>query len=159
MFKIKNGRMIGKEVLFDIPEDFDLTLNDCYLLLNGIRFVSRKKVIKYGAVFIEIMLRNTKTVDRLHLDNLNDYGAKIRSEPFEVKRGTGTATAAYYSSDRSYMDVYEEKYILKEPIRGDNLFILRVINRAGKGKKITAAVEDTLQMPNVKAFMDSIQYK
>ena len=157
MFKIKNGRFISKEVSFDMPEGFNLVLNDCYPMFNLVRFASDNKVIKYGRVFIEISLQNSKNPESYDMAKLHDYGAQVRSEPFEVTREKGTAKAAYFTSGE-YMDVNEEHYLLKEPINGDNLFKVRVYNRAAKGKKITAAVEDSLQMPIVKKFLDSIQY-
>lgn len=157
MFKIKDGKFTSKEVSFDLPEGFNLVINDCAPILNLVRFVSDKKVIKYGRVFIEIALRKTKTPDEYDMTKAHDYGGKAISEVFEVTRGKGTAKAAYFKN--SYMDVYEEHYLLKEPIDGDNILKVRVYNRAGKGQKLTSTIGESLQLPIVKKFLDSIQYK
>lgn len=156
MFKIKNGKLISKEVSFEMPEGFNLVINDCAPILNLVRFVSDKKVIQYGRVFIEIALRKTKNPEEYDMTRLHDYGGTAVGEPFDVTRGKGTAKAAFFKN--SYMDAYEEHYLLKEPIDGDNILKVRVYNRAGKGQKLTSTIGETLQLPIVKKFLDSVQY-
>ena len=54
MFKIKNGWLFSKEISMAIPEGFNLAISDSYTIYNSVRFISDKKVIKYGVVVIEM---------------------------------------------------------------------------------------------------------
>ncbi len=159
MFKIKNGWLISKEISMAIPEGFNLAISDSYTIYNSVRFISDKKVIKYGVVVIEMSFNKSQSFKLPNMPKTENYGATIRSAPIEVKRGTGVASAAFYSGIPGYTDFYIEKYLLHWPVNKNNEFTLMIYNRAAKGSTITATAEETLELPIVKKFLESIRYK
>lgn len=159
MFKIKNGWLTSKEISMAIPEGFNLAISDSYTIYNSVRFISDKKVIKYGVVVIEMSFNKSQSFKLPNMPKTENYGATIRSEPFEVKRGTGVASAAFYNGTPGYTDFYIEKYLLNWPVNKNNEFTLMIYNRAAKGSTITATAEETLELPIVKKFLESIRYK
>lgn len=157
MFKIKNGRLISPEIVFELPEGFNLTINDPYCFEDALRFISDKKVVMYGRMIIELMFCKAN-ISAKEVGKYGVYGSQIRSEVFPVTRGIGTAYGAYYNGIPGFMDIYTEKYDCKEPINGANQFVMNIFLRASKGKKLTQRIEDMMQLPLITKFLDSVGY-
>lgn len=88
---------------------------------------------------------------------IEDCEMENDGNPFYVTRGKGTAIAAYYHSS-GFVDHYEERYDFSLNELNQNGVSIGIYLMANHQKKLKQSIREALKLPNVKAFLDSVEY-
>lgn len=158
MLKVKNGRLVASNMSFALPEDFNLVLKmpggGCHLL----EFESEKDMFRGGRICIDIEFEDAEETAKEAMETFAaDCDLDIHGDFKEVTRGKGTAVAAHYYG-AGYSDSYEERYDFPRNRLKQNQVTVYISLMSRTKKKLTKTIFDVLDLPNVKAFLDSIEY-
>lgn len=158
MLKVKNGKLIGTNISFSMPEDFYLITNSMAVEHHLLEFESGKGIVKGARIFIDIELEEAETTAQEAMEEfIEDSDLSLEGEFKTIKRGKGTAIAARYrGSNRT--DYYEERYDFKPNSLKQNQVTVSVFLMANKKQTLGQSIYDVLELPNVKAFLESIEY-
>jgi len=159
MLKIKNGKLISSNMLFALPEDFTLDLRSPGGGYQTLEFVSKNQVVKGGIVYINIEFEKAELTAKEAMEEfMDDNELKVKGEFFPVTRGKGTAIGVHYKGTEGYSDYYEERYDFPSNKLQQNQVTVSIQLIANRGQKLGSTIEDAMKLPNVKAFLDSIEY-
>ncbi len=158
MLKIKNGKLISSNMSFALPEDFALDLRMPGGKYHVLEFVSENQAIKGGIIYINIELEEAELTAKESMEEfMENCELKLKGEFFPITRGKGTALAAFYTGGR-ISNIYEERYDFAKNSLHQNQATVTIQLTRLKGKKLGQTIHDVLNLPNVKAFLDSIEY-
>ena len=152
MLKVKNGRLMASNVSFDLPEEFNLDLKLPGGQYHLLHFASEKRVIKGGVIYIDVEFEEAELTAKEAMEEF--------AEDCELKitRGKGTAIGVHYKGTEGYSDYYEERYDFPSNKLQQNQVTVSIQLIANRGQKLGSTIEDAMKLPNVKAFLDSIEY-
>ncbi len=159
MLKVKNGKLIASNMSFALPEEFNLDLKLPGGQYHLLHFASEKRVIKGGVIYIDVEFEDAElTAKEAMKEFAEDCELKIKGEFFPVTRGKGTAIGVHYKGTEGYSDYYEERYDFPPNRLQQNQVTVSIQLLANRGQKLGSTIEDAMKLPNVKAFLDSIEY-
>lgn len=158
MVKIRNGKLFASNVAFALPEGFNLTLEPTGCGVHLLEFSSENEAIKDAKIYIDIEFVNEEIfAEEVLKEIIEDCEMENDGNPFYVTRGKGTAIAAYYHSS-GFVDHYEERYDFSLNELNQNGVSIGIYLMANHQKKLKQSIREALKLPNVKAFLDSVEY-
>lgn len=158
MLKVKNGKLISSNMSFALPEDFALDLRSPGGGYHTLEFVSENQVVKGGIVYINIEFEKAEMTAKEAMEEfMEDNELKVKGEFVPVTRGQGTALGAFYTGE-GVSFIYDERYDFPENSISQNQVSVTIQLSRLKGKKLALTIYDVLELPSVKAFLDSIEY-
>ncbi len=158
MLNIKNGKLIASHVSFALPEDFTLDLRSPGGGYHVLEFFSEDQVVKGGIVYINIELEKAEvTAKEAMEDFMENNELKIKGEFFPVTRGKGTALGAFYTGE-AVSFIYDERYDFPEDTIGHNQVSITIQLSPMRRRKPKQTIYDVVELPSVKAFLDSVEY-
>lgn len=158
MLKIKNGKLIASNMAFALPEDFTLDLRMPGGGYHVLEFVSENQIVKGGIVYINIEFEKAElTAKEAMEDFMENNELKAKGEFFNVTRGKGTALGAFYTGGKISF-IYDERYDFPENNINQNQVSITIQLKRLKGKKLEKTIYDVIKLPEVKAFLDSVEY-
>lgn len=153
MFKIKENILQGSNFSFALPQDFNLILKGDISTSNKLEFVSDDGIIR-----IEMYFLNDCHSAKEDLQDVIDDSKFIKMGDFiPVKRGNGTATGIFFKSGYGGEEHYEERYDFKENEFGETQLDIDIYVWS-KNRKLNISIYQALELPNVKAFLESLKY-
>ena len=159
MLKIKNVKLIGSNMAFALPEDFKLNLKMPGGHYHILEFESEKRILKGCKIFIDVEFEDAELNAKEAMEEfIEDCELKLCGEFYPVTRDKGTAIAAHIKGAEGYSDYYEERYDFAPNNLKQNQVTVSIYLMPNKGQKLQKSVCDALDLPNVKAFLDSIEY-
>lgn len=124
-----------------------------------LEFSSDYQAIKGGKIFINIEFEEAELTAKEAMEEfMDDCELGLSGEFFPVKRGEGTALAAYYTGEGNISHFYEERYDFPLNSFRQNQVTVSIQVTSFQVKKLGKTIHDVLKLPNVKAFLDSIEY-
>ena len=158
MLKVKNGKLIASNMSFALPEDFTLDLRSPGGGYQTLEFVSKNQVVKGGIVYINIEFEKAELTAKEAMEEfMDDNELKVKGEFFPVTRGKGTALGAFYTEGKVSF-IYDERYDFPENSYNQNQVSVTIQLSRLKGKRLGLTIYDVVELPIVKAFLDSIEY-
>lgn len=158
MLKVKNGKLVGSNISFAMPEDFNLLLKPTAVGYHLLEFESGKGIIKGGRIVIDIELAESEMTAKEAMEEfIEDCDLSIEGEFAPITRGRGTAISAHYKG-AEHTDYYEERYDFKPNKIHQNQVTVSIFLMSNRHQKLGQTIYDALKLPNVKAFLDSIEY-
>ncbi len=151
--KIKDGKLYGSNYSFALPEGFNFVVESDCMSENKLEFVSDDGITRIK-IFFETLGRSAKKDIQDIIDGCN----YIKTGDFvSVKRGAGTGIGLLYKSDCINEEYYEERYDFKKNEYNINQLIIEVYIDSGR-EKLKQTIREVLELPTVKAFLESIEY-
>ncbi len=158
MVKIKNGKMWASNVAFALPEDFTLTLQPTGCGVHLLEFKSDGRLVKGAVIYIDIEFDDAELTAQEAMEEFaEDSELTIKGEFKPITRGKGTALSAHYFGGE-YSDMYEERYDFPRNKLKQNQVTVSVQLMAKKRGVFPKTIYEVLELPNVKAFLDSVEY-
>ena len=158
MVKVKNGKLVASNISFALPEDFNLSLQPTACGVHLLEFKSEKRVVKGGIIYIDIEFEDAELTAQEAMEEFaEDCELTIKGDFKPITRGKGTALSAHYYGGE-YSDMYEERYDFPRNKLNQNQVSISVQLMANKKRSFTKTIFDVLELPNVKAFLNSIEY-
>lgn len=158
MVKIKNGKMWASNVAFALPEDFNLYLEPTGCGVHLLEFSSEDGVIEDGRIYIAVEFSEAEISAKEQMEEIIEVCAMEKEgNLFPVTRGKGTAIAGYYHST-GFKDHYEERYDFPENDVGKSQVSICIYIMCKPHKQLKQSIREVLELPNVKAFLDSVEY-
>ena len=158
MVKVKNGKLVASNISFALPEDFNLSLQPTGCGVHLLEFKSEKRVVKGGIIYIDIEFEDSELTAQEAMEEIaEDCELAIKGDFKPITRGKGTALSAHYYGGE-YSDMYEERYDFPRNKLNQNQVSISVQLMANKKRSFTKTIFDVLELPNVKAFLNSIEY-
>ena len=90
-------------------------------------------------------------------DFADDCDLEIKGEFKPITRGKGTALSAHFFGGE-YSEMYEERYNFKRNKLKQNQVTVSVQMMAKKRGVFPKTTYEVLELPTVKAFLDSVEY-
>lgn len=158
MLKVKDGKLIASNVAFALPEGFCLDLKMPGGGYHVLEFVSKDEVVKGGIVYINIEFSNEDMTAKEAMEEfMDDNELKVKGEFFPVTRGKGKALGAFYTGEVVSF-IYDERYDFPKNSIGHNQVSVTIQLSPMKRRKPKQTIYDVVELPSVKAFLDSIEY-
>lgn len=158
MVKVKNGKLVASNISFALPEDFNLTLQPTGCGVHLLQFQSEKRVVKGGIIYIDIQFDDAELTAQEAMEEFaEDCDLTIKADFKPITRGKGTALSAHYYGGE-YSDMYEERYDFPRNKLNQNQVAVSVQLMANRRGKFSKTIFEVLELPNVKAFFDSVEY-
>lgn len=158
MLKVKNGKLIASNVAFALPEDFSLDLRSPGGGYHVLEFVSEDEVVKGGIVYINIEFSNEgMTAQEAMEEFMEDNELKVKGEFVPITRGKGTALGAFYTGEVVSF-IYDERYDFPKNSIGHNQVSFTIQLSPMGRRKPKQTIYYVVELPSVKAFLDSIEY-
>lgn len=158
MLKVIKGKLVASNMSFALPEGFNLTLKPTGCGVHLMEFVSDKRVITGGLIYIDIQFDEAESSAKEAMEEFaEDCDLDIQDNIKPITRGKGTAYSVHYGGS-GHSDMYEERYDFAPNKLNQNQVTVCVQLMANKKGRFTKTIFDVLEMPNVKAFLDSIEY-
>lgn len=158
MVKVKNGKLVASNISFALPEDFNLTLQPTGCGVHLLEFKSNKGLVKGAVIYIDIQFDDAELTAQEAMEEFaEDCDLTIKGDFKPIKRGKGTALSAHYYGGE-YSDMYEERYDFPRNKLKQNQVTVSVQLMASKRGVFTKTIFEVLELPNVKAFLDSVEY-
>jgi len=155
MLKIKNGKLYGLNYSFALPEGFNLVISSIIPFGEELEFMSddRSLVIKINfnkkSHSTEIDTQGMFYVDR----------GVLTSNFFQIKRGKGIAVGYYIENEYFCGKFYGERYSFKKNKVGETQLDIEIILWDCIRERMPLSnIQEALKLPNVKAFLESIEY-
>lgn len=159
MLKIKNGKLIGSNMAFALPEDFKLNLKMPGGQYHILEFESEKRILKGCKIVIDVEFEIAElTAQEAMEEFIEDCELKLCGEFYPVTRGKGTAIAAHIKGTEGYSDYYEERYDFAPNCLKQNQVTVSIYLMPNNRQKLQKSVFDALNLPNIKAFLESVEY-
>lgn len=158
MVKIKNGKLVASNISFALPEDFNLTLKPTGCGVHLLELQSDERVVKGGIIYISIQFDDAElTAQEAMQDFAEDCELDIEGDFKPITRGKGTALSVHYYGGK-HCDMYEERYDFPHNKLNQNQVTVCVELMANRKGSFSKTIFEVLEMPNVKEFLDSIEY-
>lgn len=158
MVKVKNGKLVASNIAFALPEDFSLTLQPTGCGVHLLEFKSDGRLVKGAIIYIDIEFDDAEmTAQEAMEDFAGDCDLEIKGEFKPITRGKGTALSAHYFGGE-YSEIYEERYDFKRNKLKQNQVTVSVQMMAKKRGVFPKTIYEFLELPTVKAFLDSVEY-
>lgn len=158
MVKVKNGKLVASNIAFALPEDFSLTLQPTGCGVHLLEFKSDGRLVKGAIIYIDIEFDDAEmTAQEAMEDFAGDCDLEIKGEFKPITRGKGTALSAHYFGGE-YSEIYEERYDFKRNKLKQNQVTVSVQMMAKKRGVFPKTIYEVLELPTVKAFLDSVEY-
>lgn len=158
MLKVNNGKLVSSNMSFALPEDFSLDLKMPGGGYHVLEFVSDNELVKGARLYINVEFEEAELTAKEAMEEfIEDCELKLKGDFFPVTRGEGTALAAVYTGGKT-SQIYEERYDFKQNSLRQNQVTVSVQLMRMKGKKLGQTIHDILELPSIKAFLDSVEY-
>ncbi len=158
MVKIQNGKMRASNVAFALPEDFKLYLGPTGCGIHMLEFSSEEGIIEDGRIYIAIeFIEDEVSAKDLMEEIIEVCEMEKEGNLFPVTRGKGTAVACYYHST-GFKDHYEERYDFPVNDMNQRQVSICIYIMSKPHKELKQSIREVLKLPNVKAFLDSVEY-
>ena len=158
MLKVKDGKLIASNVAFALPEGFCLDLKMPGGGYHLLEFKSENEVVKGGIVYIDIEFEDAELTAQERMEEfVENNELKVKGEFFPVTRGKGKALGAFYTGEVVSF-IYDERYDLPKNSIGHNQVSVTIQLSPMKRRKPKQTIYDVVELPSVKAFLDSIEY-
>lgn len=158
MVKIKNGKMWASNVAFALPEDFNLYLEPTGCGVHLLEFSSDDGVIEDGRVYIDVEFIESEISAEEQMEEIIEVcDMEKEGNLFSVTRGKGTAIAGYYHST-GFKDHYEERYDFPVNKVGKSQVSICIYIMCKPHTELKQSIREVLKLPNVKAFLKSVEY-
>ena len=157
VIRYSKGKMTHTNFSFDIPENYDLELQpECGAGYSLLIFHSPddKIIIEINVSHIEGSARDG--FEEVMADEFIPH--KIIRDYAEVKRGKGTALSLCYGAAGNWCPTYREIYTFEKNKYGENCVDIQVYLFSRKKKKIDMTILEALEVPDIKTFLNSIEY-
>lgn len=158
MVKVKNGKLVASNIAFALPEDFSLTLQPTGCGVHLLEFKSDGRLVKGAIIYIDIEFDDAEMTSQEAMEDFaGDCDLEIKGEFKPITRGKGTALSAHYFGGE-YSEIYEERYDFKRNKLKQNQVTVSVQMMAKKRGVFPKTIYEVLELPTVKAFLDSVEY-
>lgn len=158
MLKVKNGKLLSSNMAFALPEEFSLELKMPGGGYHVLEFVSDDELVKGARVYINVEFEEAELTAKEAMEEfMEDCEHKLKGEFVPITRGKGTALAAFYTGGK-YSEIYEERYDFEPNSLNQNQVTVSVQLMRLKRKKLGKTLQDILELPPIKAFLDSVEY-
>ncbi len=158
MVKIKSGKLVASNISFALPENFSLSLQSTGFGVHLLEFKSDKRLVKGAVIYIDIEFEDAELTAQEAMEKfVEDVELKIKGDFKPITRGKGTALSAHFYGGE-YSDMYEERYDFPRNKLKQNQVTVSVQMMASKRGVFTKTIFEVLELPNVKAFLDSVEY-
>ncbi|MDE7086627.1 MAG: hypothetical protein K2O67_00355, partial [Clostridia bacterium] len=109
-------------------------------------------------IIIDIYFLNDCHSEKQDLQDVIDDSKFIKMSDFvSVTRGNGTGTGIYFKNGYGTEEHYEERFDFKENKFGETQLDIDMYVWSGK-KKLKTTINEALNLPPVKSFLESIKY-
>lgn len=160
MLKIKENILHGSNYSFALPQGFNLILNRDIFSCNKLEFVSDDGIVRIEMYF----LQDCHSAKEDLQDVIDDSDFIKMGDFISVKRGNGTATGLFFKNNYGTEEYcycteehYEERFDFKENENGETQIDVDIYVWSEK-ENLNISIYQALELPNVKAFLESIQY-
>lgn len=155
MFKINDGKVCGSNFSFDLPQGFNRVEGlDCFSVDDLVFGSADNKYLHVVIYFYKE--RQTARQDMQKMFDENSALIKL-SDFIEVNRGHGTGIGVFYENSFGATQHYEERYDFKNNKFGAVQICIDISLYSGRGKN-RQTIQNALQLPAVKAFLESLKY-
>ncbi len=155
MKNIKDGKLYGSNYSFALPERFNRVAgSDCFSG-DDLVFGSIDNDYLSIVIYFEKEGHSAKNAMREMLDK-NSSLIKM-SDFLSVKRGKGVRVGLYYNNTFGATRHYAERYDFKKNKDGETQIFIDISLWQGRDKD-RQIIQEVLELPAVKAFLDSIEY-
>ncbi len=155
MVKIKDGRAYGSNFSFALPKGFKR--------IEGIEFMSDDDLVfaSQDNEYFNIIIYFEKESHSAIIDMVKMFGDNnclIKMGDFvSVKRGQGVGIGIFYENTFGATQHYEERYDFEKNEYGETQIHIDICLWSGR-KKDRQTIQEALELPAVKAFLESIEY-
>lgn len=155
MSKINDGKVCGSNYSFDLSQGFNRVEGlDCFSVDDLVFGSADNKYLHVVIYFYKE--RQTARQDMQKMFDENSALIKL-SDFIEVKRGQGTGLGIFYENTFGATQHYEERYDFKINKFGAVQICIDISLYSGRGKD-RQTIQNALQLPAVKAFLESLKY-
>ncbi len=152
MLKIKNGKLYGLNYSFALPEGFNLIVDDDFYG-NRLAFIADDKILN-----IEIYFEKECNSAKNDIQVIVDDSCMIKMGDFiSVKRGQGVGIGLFYKDESGDFQHYDERYDFKRNDDDETQLIIEIYLYSCR-KKLEQTIQEALELPAVKSFLESIEY-
>lgn len=154
MINIKDGKLYGSNYSFALPERFNRVVGlDCFSEDDLVLASEENKYLNI-VVYFEKESQSAKN-DMQEMFDKNSSLIKM-GEFFSVKRGEGIGVGIFYENTFGAIQHYAERYDFKKNKDGEIQLYIDISLWSGRGKD-RQTIQETLELPIIKAFLESIK--
>ena len=155
MLKIENGKVYGSNFSFDLPKGFNREKGLRCFRKNDLVFRSLDNEYLHLVIYFEKECHSAKN-DMQAMFNENRCLIKM-GDFVSVKRGAGVAVGLFYENTFGATQHYGERYDFKKNKYGVTQIFIDVSLWSGRGED-RQTIQEAVKLPQVKAFLESIEY-
>lgn len=152
---IKNGKLYGSNYSFDLPKGFNRVEGLHFIKDDDLVFVSTDNENVQIAIYFETECHSAKD-DTQKLFDDNPSLIKM-SNYVSVKRGQGVGIGILCENKFGATQHYYERYDFEKNEYGVTQLFIDIIMCATRRVYIPT-IQEVLELPTVKAFLESIEY-
>lgn len=153
MLKINKGKFYGTNYSFAMPEDFNFIVKSDFFCGEKLEFISDDNSIR-----IELFLLNdSRSAKQDTTEIISDSDFVKIGDFVSVQRGNGKGIGIFYKSRRGEEEHYEERYDFKRNQNGETQFDIDICLWP-KASKFAKTIQEAIELPVIKNFLDSIKY-
>lgn len=153
--KIKDGKLYGTNYSFALPEGFKRVVGSDSFSEDDLVFGSIDNDNLHIVIYCEKGSHSAKD-DMQEMFDKN--GSLIKMSDFvSIKRGKGVGVGLYYENTFGATQHYGERYDFKENEDGQRQIFIDISLWSGSNKD-RQTIRDALELPTVKAFLESVEY-
>lgn len=155
MRNIKDGKLYGSNYSFALPERFNRVVGLYGFSEDDLVFASADNEYLHIVIYFEKECHSAKNDmqamfdENRHLIKLSDYVL--------TKRGEGVGIGLYFENTFGATQHYGERYDFKKNKEGETQLFIDISLGSGRGKD-RQTIQEVLELPTVKAFLESIEY-
>ena len=155
VLKIKDGKLYGSNYAFALPEGFNRVVGaDCFSD-DDLVFESVDNDYLAIVIYFEKESHSAKNDLQKMLDD-NSYLVKM-SDFISIKRGKGAGIGLYFENTFGATQHYVERYDFKKNKNGETQIFIDISLWSGR-KKDRQTIQEVLELPKMKAFLERIEY-
>lgn len=155
MLKIKNGKLYGSNYSFALPKGFNRIVGLSCVNDDDLVFSSADNENVNIVIYFEKESHSAK-YDMQQMFDKNRCLIKL-SDFVSMKRGKGVGIGLYYENTFGATQHYSERYDFKKNKDGETQLFIDISLWSGREKN-RQTIQETLKLPNIKAFLESIEY-
>jgi len=155
MLKIKDGKLYGSNYSFALPKGFNRIEGLDFIRGDDLVFVSADNEYLRIVIYFERERHSAKNDVQEMFDHNNCF---IKMGDFiSVKRGEGVGIGLYYENTFGANQHYEERYDFEKNEYGETQLHIDISLWSGRSKD-RQTIQEALELPAVKAFLESMKY-
>lgn len=155
MINIKDDKMYGSNYSFAFPQGFNRVEGLDSFSDDDLVFVSADN--DYLSIVIYLKKENQSANN--HIQEMFDKNSCLikLSDCFSIKRGEGEAVGIFYENTFGATQHYIELFDFKENKDGETQVYIDISLWSGR-EKDRQTIQEVLESPTIKAFLESIKY-